>query len=112
MLQQMESGEPVPLIIGMTTMRGLARIAFIAEEFGYAYADLQQTSDNKVVLSVVADSSPRNRESAAQKSGGWRYPLPSLTRALPLLRHPPTASVCHPVSGALTKPVQPVADCQ
>lgn len=72
MLRQMESGEPVQLTIAMTTMKGLARLAFIAEEFGYAYADLQQTSDNKVVLSVVPDLSPRARERAAQNR--QRYP--------------------------------------
>ncbi|MFI6340506.1 hypothetical protein [Streptomyces sp. NPDC050535] len=72
MLRQMESGEPVQLTIAMMTMKGLARLAFLAEEFGYAYADVQMTGDNKVVLSVVPDSSPQARERAAKNR--QRYP--------------------------------------
>ncbi|MFJ4831949.1 hypothetical protein ACIP79_18855 [Streptomyces sp. NPDC088747] len=71
MLREMESGEPVQLTLGMMTAKGAARLALIAEEFGYAYEDLWQTGD-KVVLSVVPDPSPQARERAAQNR--QRYP--------------------------------------
>lgn len=34
MLRKMESGEPVELVVSMTTMKGLTRLAFIAQQFG------------------------------------------------------------------------------
>jgi hypothetical protein len=72
MLRQMESGEPVRLIVSMTTMNGLARLAFIAQQFGYEYADLAQTNDNKFALLVVPDAGPQARERAERNRA--RYP--------------------------------------
>ncbi|MDX2679349.1 hypothetical protein [Streptomyces soliscabiei] len=56
----------------MTTMNGLARLAFVAEQFGYEYADLLQTEDNKFALFIVPDPNPRARERAARNRE--RYP--------------------------------------
>ncbi|MFI7295307.1 hypothetical protein [Streptomyces sp. NPDC050121] len=56
----------------MTTMKGLARLAFVAEQFGYAYADLLQTRDNKFALFIVPDPGPQARERAARNRE--RYP--------------------------------------
>ncbi|MGW1669505.1 hypothetical protein [Streptomyces sp. NPDC002324] len=68
----MESGEPVQLVISMTTMKGLTRLAFIAEQFGYEYMDLNITSDNKMALRLVPDPSPEGRERAERNRA--RYP--------------------------------------
>lgn len=72
MLRKMTSGEPVQITISVTSMKGLARLAFIAQQFGYEYADLLQTSDNKFALLIVPDPSPQARERAAQNRA--RYP--------------------------------------
>ncbi|MFJ9018594.1 hypothetical protein ACIRPU_01190 [Streptomyces sp. NPDC102259] len=56
----------------MSSWKGLARLAFIAQQFGYEYANLQLTSDNKFALFIVPDPSPQARQRAAQN---WaRYP--------------------------------------
>ncbi|MEV7732172.1 hypothetical protein AB0O75_08725 [Streptomyces sp. NPDC088921] len=44
----------------------LARLAFIAEQFGYEYADLQMNSDNKLVLFIAPDLSLEGRQRAAE----------------------------------------------
>lgn len=72
MLRKMESGEPVRLEYGMSTMKGLTRLAFVAGQFGYEYADLNIAADNKMALSVVPDLSPEGRERAARNRA--RYP--------------------------------------
>lgn len=71
MLRKMESGEPVELIVTMTTMKGLTRLAFIAQQFGYEYADLN-LSDNRFALRIVPDPSREGRERAARNRE--RYP--------------------------------------
>lgn len=81
MLRQMAGGEPVQLTITMTTMKGLTRLAFIAEQFGYEYADLQLSGDNRMMLSVVPDPGPQARERAAQNRA--RYPDASDGGSLP-----------------------------
>ncbi|MCT9079824.1 hypothetical protein, partial [Streptomyces fulvoviolaceus] len=81
MLRRMESGEPVELSLAMTTMKGLTRLAFIAEQFGYEYADLSMTGDNRMVLRIVPDPSPHARERATQNRA--RYPDASDGGALP-----------------------------
>lgn len=59
----------------------LARLAFIAEQFGYQYADLQMTSDNKFALFIVPDPSPEGRQRAAQNRA--QYPDADEGVALP-----------------------------
>lgn len=81
MLRKMAGGEPVQIVISMTTWKGLARLAFIAEQFGYTYADLQMTGDNKFALFIVPDLSPQGRQRAAQNRA--RYPDASDGVALP-----------------------------
>lgn len=81
MLRQMESGDPVQLTLAMTTMKGLTRLAFIAEQFGYEYADLWQTGDNRMLLRIVPDPTPQARERAARNRE--RYPDASDGGALP-----------------------------
>ncbi|WP_162948221.1 hypothetical protein [Streptomyces europaeiscabiei] len=71
MLRRMESGEPVRLVVSMTTMKGLVRLAFIAQQFGYEYADLNQV-ENSFALRIVPDPSPEGRERAARNRE--RYP--------------------------------------
>lgn len=71
MLRKMESGEPVELSVSMTTMKGLTRLAFLAQQFGYEYADLNQV-DNRFALRIVPDPSREGRERAARNRE--RYP--------------------------------------
>ncbi|WP_406159023.1 hypothetical protein OG806_25365 [Streptomyces sp. NBC_00882] len=59
----------------------LARLAFIAEQFGYEYVDLQTNSDNKFVLFIAPDLSPEGRQRAAQNRG--QYPDVGAGEALP-----------------------------
>ncbi|WP_319194694.1 hypothetical protein [Streptomyces sp. AK04-3B] len=68
----MASGEPVRMAVSMSSWEGLARLAFVAEQFGYAYADLQLTGDNKFALFIVPDPSPQARQRAARNRA--RYP--------------------------------------
>lgn len=72
MLRKMESGEPLRLAFGMSTMKGLTRLAFLAEQFGYEYLDLNTSGDNKMVLRLVPDPSPGGRERAERNRA--RYP--------------------------------------
>lgn len=62
----------------MATMRKLTRLAFIAQQFGYEYADVWQGSGprgNGCVILIVPDPSPQARARAAQN---WaRYPGPA-----------------------------------
>ncbi|MDJ1134428.1 hypothetical protein [Streptomyces iconiensis] len=86
MLRQMGSGEPVRVAPAMATMKKLTRLAFYAEQFGYAYADVRQgggPQGNGYVLLLVPDPDPgararaaRNRELYPHASGGG--PLPPL----------------------------------
>lgn len=71
MLQKMASGEPVRITVTMWSWEGLARLAFIAQQFGYEYADLQLSGD-KFALSIVPDPSAQAQERAAQNRA--RYP--------------------------------------
>lgn len=72
MLRNMASGEPVRLTVSMSSWEGLARLAFFAEQFGYAYADVQLTDDNRFALFIVPDPGPQARQRAARN---WeRYP--------------------------------------
>ncbi|MDN0197158.1 hypothetical protein [Streptomyces sp. S.PNR 29] len=74
MLQLMASGEPVQLTSPMASVKKLARLAFIAQQFGYEYADVRQSSGRNGALTmlIVPDPSPQARARAAQN---WaQYP--------------------------------------
>ncbi|MFF5491970.1 hypothetical protein [Streptomyces aquilus] len=74
MLRLMASGEPVELTSPMASVKKLARLAFIAQQFGYEYADVRQSGgrNNALVMLLVPDPSPQARSRAAQN---WaQYP--------------------------------------
>lgn len=74
MLQLMASGEPVELLSPMASVKKLARLAFVAQQFGYEYADVRQGGRNNSALKmlIVPDPSPQARARAAQN---WaQYP--------------------------------------
>lgn len=77
----MESGEPVRLTITMMTWKKITRLAFIAEQFGYEYANVGTTGDHKTVLTIVPDPRPQARERAARNRA--RYPDASDGVSLP-----------------------------
>ncbi|MEU9327501.1 hypothetical protein AB0D91_27425 [Streptomyces canus] len=81
MLREMASGEPLRLTVSAWSWKRLARLAFIAEQFGYEYADLHMTSDNKFALFIVPDPSPEGRQRAAQNRA--QYPDADEGVALP-----------------------------
>ncbi|MFG3248918.1 hypothetical protein [Streptomyces sp. NPDC048187] len=85
MLRQMASGEPVEVTLARATMKKLSRLAFIAQQFGYEYADIRQggPQGNGFVLLIVPDPSPQARTRAAQNR--VRYPNASDGGALPPL---------------------------
>ncbi|MER5795446.1 hypothetical protein [Streptomyces sp. NPDC001980] len=74
MFQLMASGEPVELTNAWSSVKKLARLAFIAQQFGYEYADARHTGsrNNVLKLLIVPDHSPQGRSRAAQN---WaQYP--------------------------------------
>ncbi|WP_055467597.1 hypothetical protein [Streptomyces ardesiacus] len=74
MLQLMGSGEPVQLTSRMSSVKKLAKLAFVAQQFGYEYADVRQTGGNNAALTMllVPDPGPQARTRAAQN---WaQYP--------------------------------------
>ncbi|MFG3128867.1 hypothetical protein ACGFZU_14345 [Streptomyces tendae] len=74
MLQLMASGEPVQLTSRMSSVKKLAKLAFVAQQFGYEYADVRQSGGNNAALTMllVPDPSPQARTRAAQN---WaQYP--------------------------------------
>ncbi|MFI9831924.1 hypothetical protein ACIHIX_30055 [Streptomyces sp. NPDC051913] len=74
MLRLMASGEAVELTSPMSSVKKLARLAFIAQQFGYEYADVRQGGgrNNALVMLLVPDPSPQARSRAAQN---WaQYP--------------------------------------
>ncbi|MER6623767.1 hypothetical protein [Streptomyces sp. NPDC000931] len=74
MLQLMASGEPVELTSAMASVKKLARLAFVAQQFGYEYADVRQGGGNNSQLKmlIVPDHSPQARTRAAQNRA--QYP--------------------------------------
>lgn len=74
MLQLMASGEPVQLTSRMSSVKKLAKLAFVAQQFGYEYADVRQSGGNNAALTMllVPDPSPQARTRAAQNWG--QYP--------------------------------------
>ncbi|MFD9442249.1 hypothetical protein ACFWBR_29135 [Streptomyces sp. NPDC060006] len=94
MFQLMAGGEPVELTSPMASVKKLARLAYIAEQFGYQYADVRQGGGNNSALKmlIVPDASPQARARAAQNwaqfpqaSGGGPLP-PFVPDALELLK--------------------------
>ncbi|MFJ6069709.1 hypothetical protein ACIQFU_02510 [Streptomyces sp. NPDC093065] len=74
MLQLMASGEPVQLTSRMSSVKKLAKLAFVAQQFGYEYADVRQSGGNNAALTMllVPDPAPQARTRAAQN---WaQYP--------------------------------------
>ncbi|MGW2287256.1 hypothetical protein [Streptomyces phaeochromogenes] len=94
MFQLMASGEAVEVTSPMASVKKLARLAFVAQQFGYEYADVRQGGGHNGALKmlVVPDPGPHARQRAAQNwaqfpqaaSGG---PLPPFVPdALELLK--------------------------
>ncbi|GHH24644.1 hypothetical protein [Streptomyces lanatus] len=74
MLRLIASGQPVELTSPMASVKKLARLAFIAQQFGYEYMDVRQSGgrNNALVMLIVPDPSPQARARAAQN---WaQYP--------------------------------------
>ncbi|MER6343314.1 hypothetical protein ACWC10_19730 [Streptomyces sp. NPDC001595] len=74
MLRLMGSGEPVQLTSAMASVKKLAKLAFVAQQFGYEYADVRQggANNSSLVMLIVPDPSPHARTRAAQN---WaQYP--------------------------------------
>ncbi|MCG7207156.1 hypothetical protein [Streptomyces arenae] len=68
MFQLMASGEPVELTNAWSSVKKLARLAFVAQQFGYEYADARHAGSRNSVLKllIVPDHSPQGRARAAQ----------------------------------------------
>ncbi|MFJ3583157.1 hypothetical protein ACIPPS_13130 [Streptomyces sp. NPDC090127] len=92
MLRLMESGEPVRLAVTIGTMKEFTRLAFIAQQFGYAYENLLQTGQGAGVLWLVPDPDPQARTLARENRERYPHaaeggPLPPLVpEALELLK--------------------------
>ncbi|MGW2173641.1 hypothetical protein ACWC1C_24275 [Streptomyces sp. NPDC001705] len=74
MLRLMASGEPVELTSPMASVKKLAKLAFVAQQFGYEYADARQGggSNGSLTMLLLPDPSPQARARAAQN---WaQYP--------------------------------------
>ncbi|MFF0135951.1 hypothetical protein ACFYRN_05850 [Streptomyces sp. NPDC005227] len=74
MFRLMATGEPVQLTSPMASVKKLARIAFLAQQFGYEYADVRQGSgrNNALTMLIVPDPAPQAQARAAQN---WaQYP--------------------------------------
>ena len=74
MLRLMASGEPVELTSALASVKKLARLAFIAQQFGYEYVDVRQSAgrNNALVMLIAPDPSPQARARAGQN---WaQYP--------------------------------------
>lgn len=74
MLRSMAGGQPVELTSPMASVRKLARLACVAQEFGYEYVDVRHGGSRNSTLKmlIVPDPAPQARARAAQN---WaRYP--------------------------------------
>ncbi|MFI9613759.1 hypothetical protein ACIHCM_19180 [Streptomyces sp. NPDC052023] len=74
MLRLMASGGPVELTSPMASVKKLARLAFVAQQFGYEYIDVRQAGsrNNALVMLIMPDPSPVARTRAAQNRA--QYP--------------------------------------
>ena len=74
MLRLMAGGGPVELTSPMASVKKLATLAFIAQQFGYEYVDVRQSGsrNNALVMMIAPDPSPQARARAGQN---WaQYP--------------------------------------
>lgn len=74
MFRLMAGGQAVQLTSPMASVKKLARLAFIAQQFGYEYADVRQGSgrNNALTMLIVPDPGPQAQARAAQN---WaQYP--------------------------------------
>ncbi|TLS42915.1 hypothetical protein FE633_28375 [Streptomyces montanus] len=94
MFRLMASGEAVELTSAMASVKKLARLAFIAEQFGYQYADVRQSGgqNNALKMLILPDPGPQAQTRAAQNwaqypqaAGGGPLP-PFVPDALELLK--------------------------
>ncbi|MEU4086340.1 hypothetical protein [Streptomyces aureus] len=70
----MAQGQAVELTSPMASVKKLARLAFIAQQFGYEYADVRQGAgrNNALTMLIVPDPGPQAQARAAQN---WaQYP--------------------------------------
>ncbi|MFG2438951.1 hypothetical protein [Streptomyces sp. NPDC048508] len=94
MFRLMASGEPVQLTSPMASVKKLARLAFMAQQFGYEYADVRQGSgrNNALTMLIVPDPAPQAQARAAQnwaqypKAGDGVSLPPVIPDALELLK--------------------------
>ncbi|SEQ27769.1 hypothetical protein SAMN04487983_100449 [Streptomyces sp. yr375] len=86
MLRSMAGGGPVELTSLMASVKKLARLAFVAQQFGYEYADARQGGGSRgsaLKMVIVPDPAPQARARAAQT---WaQYPNASDGVSLPPL---------------------------
>nr|WP_139134577.1 hypothetical protein [Streptomyces sp. TP-A0874] len=86
MLREMASGEPVLVRSPMASTKKLAQLAFIAQQFGYEYADARQgggPQGNGLLMLIVPDPGP---EAQARAAKNWaRYPNAHDGESLPPL---------------------------
>ncbi|PZG97491.1 hypothetical protein C1I97_25375, partial [Streptomyces sp. NTH33] len=83
LMELMRQGQPVELPIPRGTVRKTVRLASIAQQFGYEYADSRLGGGYKIVVTlfVVPDPSPQARARAAQN---WaQYPNAGDGKSLP-----------------------------
>ncbi|MFD5637099.1 hypothetical protein ACFWJM_23580 [Streptomyces sp. NPDC127077] len=74
MFRLMAQGQAVQLTSPMASVKKLARLAFVAQQFGYEYADVRQGSgrNNALTMLIVPDPGPQAQARAAQN---WaQYP--------------------------------------
>ncbi|MZF86878.1 hypothetical protein [Streptomyces sp. SID5643] len=74
MLRLMAGGEPVELTSPMASVKKLARLASVAQQFGYEYADVRQSSGRNGALTMLLlpDPGPQARARAGQNRA--QYP--------------------------------------
>ncbi|MEU5363169.1 hypothetical protein ABZ354_06660 [Streptomyces sp. NPDC005925] len=83
MLRLMAGGGPVELTSAMSSVKKLAKLAFVAQQFGYEYADVRQggANNSSLIMAIVPDPGPHARARAAQN---WaQYPNASDGVSLP-----------------------------
>ncbi|MDO0914530.1 hypothetical protein QQM39_27970 [Streptomyces sp. DT2A-34] len=74
MLQLMASGGPVELTSPMASVKKLAKLAVVAQQFGYEYLDVRQSTgrNGALIMMIAPDPSPQARARAAQNRA--QYP--------------------------------------
>lgn len=85
MLREMVTGEPVTVVSPMASVKKLARFAYVAQQFGYEYADVRQGGqhNSELTMLLVPDPTPQGRTRAARN---WaQYPNAGDGAALPPL---------------------------